>query len=204
MRKAGTIILLFFAGFPVLLAAQAGNDDPWGNPDWDQYYDDFSRGDQTFIISLGTIFPAFFRNDGESIEHKFSPPVGGTGSLAYNYYFNSNIFIGGEAGGMFLPTLGGNTLYVIPLGFRAGYQFNYWKFEFPVTAVAGVTWYRYLSMGNFGFYFKAGAAGFYRVSPNWSFGANTDWYFFPQWTGDKSENVQGNMIDFTLSARYHF
>jgi len=203
MRKAIAILFLLLMGLPILLAAQ-DSDDPWLNPDWDYYFDEFSRGDQTFIISLGTVFPTVFRNNKQTIDHKFSPPVGGTGSLTYNYYFNSSIFIGAEAGGMFLPTLGGNTLFIIPLGVRAGYQINYGRFEFPVTGVLGVTWHRYLSFGHFGLYMKCGLAGFYRVSPNWSFGLSSNWFFFPQWTNMRSENVYGNMIDLTLSARYHF
>jgi hypothetical protein len=184
---------------PILLAAQ-GND----APEWDFYDDVNARGDQTFIISLGTIFPTIFRNNGETIDHKLTPPVGGTGSLAYNYYFTKELFAGAEFGGMFIRTLGGNTLYIIPIGIRGGFQFSYKKFEFPLTAVIGIAFQRYLKQGHSGLYLKGGAAAFYRVSNNWSFGINSGWYWFPQWTGDKTKNVYGNFIDLTLSARYHF
>jgi hypothetical protein len=199
MHKAGSILLLLLIGMPVLLAAQ-GNDDP----EWDYYDDIYARGDQTFIISLGTIFPTIFRNNGETIDHKLTPPVGGTGSLAYNYYFTKEFFAGAEIGGMFINTLGSNTLYIIPIGLRGGWQFSFGKFEFPVTAAVGMALHRYLSEGYFGLYLKGGAAAFYRVTNNWSFGINTDWFWLPQWTGDKAKNVYGNMIDLTLSARYHF
>jgi hypothetical protein len=200
MRKAGVILLLLLTFLPFLLAAQEDDD-----PEWDYYYDEvYSRGDQTFIISLGTIFPTFFMNNGQKIAHKFSPPIGGTGSLSYHYYFNPNIFIGAEVGGMFVPTLGGNTLFLIPVGIKGGYQFNYRKFEFPLSVTLGVSWHRYLSMGYFGLYVKGGGAAFYRVSNAWSFGINANWFWLPEWTGKKRENVHGNMIDLTLCARYHF
>jgi hypothetical protein len=202
MRKAGILLLLLFTCLPFLLFAQEEDEE---EPEWDYYYDDIhSRGDQTFIISLGTIFPTVFMNNGHKIAHKFSPPIGGTASLSYHYYFKPNIFFGGEAGGMFVPTLGGNTLYLILLGVKGGYQFNYRKFEFPVSLGLGVSWHRYLSMGYFGPYLKFGGAAFYRFSNSWSFGINSNWYWLPEWTKVKSENVHGNMLDITLCARYHF
>jgi hypothetical protein len=200
MRKAGVLLLLLLTCLPFLLAAQEDEE-----PEWDYYYDDIhSRGDQTFIISLGTIFPTIFMNNGQKIEHKFSPPVGGIGFLSYQYYFKTNIFVGGEVSFMFAPTLGGNTLFIIPLGVKGGYQFNYRKFEFPISLSVGVSWHRYLSMLYFGPYLKAGGAAFYRFSNSWSFGINSNWLFFPEWTGKKSENVYGNMLELTLCARYHF
>jgi hypothetical protein len=207
--KAGTILLSLLIGMSTLLAAQQNDD-----PDWD-YYDDLNaRGDQTFIISLGTIFPTIFRSNGETIKHNLTPPVGGTGSLAYNYYFFKQLYVGGEVGGMFINTLGSNTLFIIPIGLRGGFQFNFNKLEFPVTAVVGMALHRFLGGGYFGLYLKGGAAAFYRLTNNWSFGINCDWFWLPQWTGEKyiskpdgiekSKNVYGNMIDLTLSARYHF
>ena len=204
MRKAGVFLLLLLMGLPILLAAQE-DDDPSGGSEWDYYYDYlFTRGDQTFIISLGTVFPTVFFNDGNRIDHNLTPPVGGTGSLAYNYYITQKIFIGAEIGGMFIHTLGSNTLFTIPLGLRGGYQFNIWRFEFPLTGVVGMVWHRYLNEGYYGLYLKAGGAAFFRAHYNWSFGLSTNWFWFPQWTDDPSQNVYGNMIDLTLSARYHF
>jgi hypothetical protein len=199
MRQAGLFLLLLLTGMPILLSAQ-GNDDP----EWDYYDDVYARGDQTFAMSLGVIFPTIFRNNGETIEHKFTPPVGGTGSLAYNYYFTKELFAGLEVGGMFISTLGEHTLFIIPVGIRGGYQFNIGKFEFPLTAVAGVAFQRFLNDGHVGLYLKGGISAFYRVTVSWSFGINSNWYWFPQWTGEKEKNVYGNMLDLTLSARYHF
>jgi len=201
MRKAGVIFLLLLTILPFRLAAQEEDDDS----EWDYYYDEaFSRGDQTFIISLGTVFPTFFFRNGQRIDHKFSPPIGGTGSLSYHYYFNPHILIGGEVGGMFVPTLGDNTLFLILVGVKGGYQFNYRKFEFPLSLTLGVSWHRYLAMGYFGPYLRVGGAAFYRVSSSWSFGLNTSWFWLPEWTRKRSENVNGNMIELTLCARYHF
>jgi hypothetical protein len=53
-------------------------------------------------------------------------------------------------------------------------------------------------------YLKGAAAGFFRYNPNWSFGLSVDWNWIPQWPEDKSKEVNGNFINVSLSARYHF
>jgi hypothetical protein len=205
MLKAEAIILSILIGFPIMLSAQDESENPSNEPGWDYYYDDmFTRGDQTFIITLGTIFPTVFLHNGEKINHNISPPIGGTGSLSYNYYLTNHIFAGAEVMGMFLYTLGGNPLFIIPLGARAGYQFNVWRFEIPLNMGMGMVWHRYLNSKYYGFYLKGGASAFFRATLSWSFGINTNWYWLPEWTSDKSMNVYGNVLDITLSARYHF
>jgi hypothetical protein len=201
MQKAITILLILF--IPAVLAAQ--DNTPEFEPDWDDFRESlYARGDQTFIISLGTEFPVLFLNNGKKLPNKFSPPVGGGGLLAYNYYLNANFFAGGELGIMFLPTISKSTIYLIPLGLRGGYQFNVWRLEFPLSLTIGMVWQRYLNMGYYGLYMRAGAGGYFRATHNWSFGLSTDWYWFPQWTDKKSSNVDGFILGLMLSARYHF
>jgi len=201
MRKAGIITLFLFIFSSVLLAAQED-----GGTEWDSYYDEalYTRGDQTFIITLGVVFPTLFSNNGKKIDHKITPPVGGIGSLSYNYYLTKNIFIGAEVTGMFFGTLGGNSLFIIPIGARGGYQFNVWRLEFPLNIALGMVWHRYLNDGYYGLYAKVGGSAFFRATMAWSFGLNVDWYWLPEWTKDKSKNVDGNVLDISISARYHF
>ncbi|MDR1277325.1 MAG: hypothetical protein LBK02_01085 [Treponema sp.] len=163
----------------------------------------YSNGDQTFTITLGIIFPTLFIQNGSMITHNINP-VGGTGSLAYTYFLGSHVFVGGEIGIMFDATLRKNTLFIIPIGLRAGYQFLFKRFEFPVSLLIGFAPQRYLELGYFGLFVKPSASAFFRFNPDWSFGINTAWWWVPQWTPDKTKNVDGNFIDITLSARYHF
>lgn len=204
MYKAGAFLLILLLGTSILLAAQE-DDDPAYETDWDDYTMDlYTRGDQTFIISMGTIFPTIFINQGEIVTHNLTPPVGGSGSLAYCYFLNSNVFLGGDLTFQFINTLGGNALYLIPLGIRAGYQFNVWKLEFPILAGVGMAWHRYIGMGHYGLYAKAGFGGYFRATASWSFGINASWFWYPQWTEDKQKNIDGNFVELVLSARYHF
>jgi len=205
MPQTRTFLILLLICLPVLLFSQEEGSDGESQPDWDTYNADlYSSGDQTFIISLGTVFPAVFFNDGKKMTHNFSPPVGGTGSLTYSYYFNKNFFLGGELGGIFIPTLANNNAYIIPLGVRGGYQFYVWRLEFPLYAALGMSWHKYLNEGYYGMYLKGGAGAYFRFSQDWSFGLNTAWYWLPEWTKNSKKDVYGNIIELSLSARYHF
>jgi len=58
-------------------------------------------------------------------------------------------------------------------------------------------------------YLKATASAFFRYNPNWSFGVNADWGWFPQWPKEDGKrapekDVDAHFIGVTLSARYHF
>ncbi|MDR1857968.1 MAG: hypothetical protein LBQ69_00700 [Treponema sp.] len=223
MRKALALLLLLglycFSGQGALfLYAQEEDEDeepPYdgGIPiesDWDGYIPDlYSRGDQTFTISLGVVFPTVFFNNGKEIPHNFSPPVGGTGSLAYSRFLNAHFSFGAEVAGIFFGTLAKNTVFLVPIGARAGWQFVIRRFEFPLYAVAGVAIHRYLNSGYVGLFVKGVTGAFFRFNPDWSFGINFDWGWYPEWPledgkRDRSRDVDGNIIGLTLSARYHF
>jgi hypothetical protein len=178
--------------------------------DWDVYIPDlYSMGDQMFIISLGTMFPAIFVNNGKKIDHNFTPPVGGVGSLSYNYFLGSRLFLGAEIGVKFNYTLAKNVIFIIPIGLRTGCQFVFRRFEFPLTMVFGFAPQRYLNNGYVGFFMKGGAGAYFRFNPDWSFGINGDWSWYvqrPKEDGKRvpDKNVDANIIGLTLSARYHF
>jgi hypothetical protein len=226
LRKALAMLLLLglclFFGHGVFLYAQEEDweedpdyDDDGGIPiesDWDDYRPDlYTRGDQTFTISLGVIFPiVFFDYQGSVVDHHFNPPLGGAGSLSYNYFLGPNFFMGVEIGMMFNYTLGQNTVFFVPVGLRAGWQFIFRRFEFPLYITAGFAPQRYLNLGYGGLFIKGGGSVYYRFNPDWSFGVNVDWDWFPQWPfengkrGSPQRDIYANILTLTLSARYHF
>ena len=220
MRKARAFLLLLglLWCFRQPLFAQEDDDDPYNDDDesigiesdWDGYMPElYSKGDQTFVISLGLIFPALFFNNGNVIDHHFKPPVGGNGSLAYNHFLGAHFFLGGEVGVKFNYTLGQNTVFIVPIGLKAGWQFIISRFEIPLNLTVGFAPQRYLNFGYGGLFVKAGISGFYRFSPEWSFGLNTDWNWYPQWPLENGKrnpdkDVHAHIIGLTLSARYHF
>ena len=201
MQKAGVLILILIMGFPILLAAQ---DEPDVEPEWEEYsYDFYARGDQVFIVSLGVAFPTVFVIDG-NINNSGWKVVGGAGTLIFNYYLSPKFYLGAELSGMFVPTIGGNTAFIIPLGIRAGTQFTAGRFEFPLAGIFGVSLHTFLGEGYFGIFLKASASALFKATTQWAFGITTSWYFMPEWTGDSKTNVYGNFLDLMLTARYHF
>jgi hypothetical protein len=221
MQKVFAMLLLLglclFFGHGVFLYAQEDweedpgyNEDTPFESDWEDYRPDlYTRGDQTFTISAGVIFPTlFFDAEGKRMDHKFSA-VGGAGSLAYTYFFGPHFFLGGEAGVNISSTEGENMIFIVPLGIRTGWQFILRRFEIPLTLVVGVAPQRYLNLGYAGLFVKGGVSVYYRFNPDWSFGVNADWFWYPQWPMEdgervRSKDVDANIIGVTLSARYHF
>jgi hypothetical protein len=202
--------MLFLSGLALPLFGQEeeppDDEEPGAPPiisDWDGYTPElYSRGDKTFNISLGIILPTVFSGAGlENNPHNIK--LGGTGSLAFNYFLNSHFFLGGELGGMFAPTRGGNMIFIVPFGFRLGWQFVVSRFEFPLSLMVGAAPQKYLEKGYFGFIVKPGASAFFRFNPDWSFGFNANWWMVPEWPKN-GKNVLGNCLEITLSARYHF
>jgi hypothetical protein len=196
-------MLLFLAVLVLPLMAQEDEmPAPPLESEWEDYAPSlYSRGDKTFIITLGVVIPTVFT--GEIDEKGHGVGLGGTGFLAYNYFFGSNFHLGGEFGGMFASTRAKNMLFIIPFGLRFGYQFVAGHFEFPLTFMIGGAAQKYLDKNYLGVFFKPGAAAYWRFNPDWSFGLNANWWIVPQWP-KTGENATGHFLETTLSARYHF
>ncbi|HCC36694.1 MAG TPA: hypothetical protein DEQ14_03245 [Treponema sp.] len=210
--KAFFLIFLMLIASASFLCAQEESEPDYGDdeeipvePDWGGDYIPplYSRGDKTFTISAGMVFPTLFMHQGKAVNLNMFP-VGGTGSLAFSYFFDSHFSVGGEVGGLFNSTLAKNSLFIVPIGLRVGYQFFFWKMEFPLSLAVGIAPTRYITESYLGFFMKGGGAAYYRFSPDWSFGLNLNWGWYPQWTKEPEKDIYGNILDVTLSARYHF
>jgi len=218
MRKVQIFLVLlglcWFSGQGTFLYAQDQDDNdedsdyPESIPiesDWDKYITNlYSKGDQTIIISPGVNFPVLFLNNGKRIAHNIDPPVGGILSLAYTYFFGAHFFLGGGVGFYFDHTLGQNTLFLIPIGIKTGWQFILGRFEFPLDVTGGIIFHRYLDLSYTGFFIKGGVSAYFRFNPDWSFGICGDWNWLPQRPVESNYNIDANLFGLTLSVRYHF
>jgi len=226
MRKALALLLplaLFcFTGRGAFLHAQSdspaydetvpddGEEEEEDVSDFNRYVPDmYSNGDQTVTISLGAAFPTVFLNHGNKIDHQITPPVGAALSVAYTRFLGPHLFLGAEIGFTTVFTLAKNAAFIIPIGVRAGWQFIYRRFEFPLFAAIGIAPQRYLDNGYFGMYLKGAVSAYYRFNPKWSFGLCVDWSWYPQWPMENgkrvpSKDIDANILGVNLSARYHF
>lgn len=128
--------------------------------------------------------------------------VGGSGTLGYMRFLNSNLAVGGDASFAYMTTIGKNVFTCIPLMAKVMYQFTVGKFEIPLTLGIGGAFQNYLGDTYFGLIIKPEVGTFFRYSPSWSFGANVGWNLMPQWTKDSS--YFGVIMDAGITARYHF
>ena len=202
-RTLSFFLMLFFFVLGLNLSAQEDDGEtlPDIGPEWIGITTEpYSPGDTNFVITLGVLFPIYFSGI-DNNNHGLS--IGGTGSLAFNYFVTSNFFLGGELSGMFSSSRRGNMLYMVPFGVKAGYQFMLGRFEIPVSLFAGAAPQSYIEKNYFGLILKPGASVFWRFTTDWSFGLNAAWWFVPQWPKN-GYNVIGNFIELTLSARYNF
>ena len=210
--KPWAILLMLFLALQVNLYSEESDANPGEIPGdesgWDYEASRYAAGNMTFSMTLGVIFPVVFAGEGLSNEDQKIglSTVGGSGTLAFNFFISPHIFVGAELSGMFNSTRGGNTLFIVPFGLRIGYQFIIGRFEFPISLMAGAAQQIYTDKRYFGFILKPGASIFWRFNPDWSFGLNSVWYFVPQWRpkDDYEQKVNGNFVELTLSARYHF
>ncbi|MDR2194785.1 MAG: hypothetical protein LBP19_10060 [Treponema sp.] len=214
MRKALAFLwcLLFFSG--LIVFAQEG--EPEENPDEapsDEYEGMlpslYSTGEQTFSFTPGAVFPLFYTNEqGIASDGTHIKVAGGGGYLAYTYFLTPRVFMGGEAGGVAMGTIGENMLYIVPFGVRAGYQFTFsiknLRFEIPVSLMAGGATQKYLETDYFGLFLKPTVSTFFRLNPDWSFGLNVGWWIIPEWTSEPRKDMIGHFLEVSLSARFHF
>ncbi len=208
LKTGAWIFLLMFVLNLGFLAAQEESpgedeDNPSIESDWSVFNaPSYERGDQMFGIGLGVIFPALFRGKEGSLPNKLK--IGGTGALSYDYFFTSRFALGGEVNASFNGTVGGNMLYLVPIGVRFTYQLVFHPIEIPIIMAVGLAPHKYLDQNYLGLYLKPSVGVFWRFNSDWSFGLQGAWWWMPEWTKDSSESVYGNFATLTIAARYHF
>jgi len=163
-------------------------------------------GDQFIRLSIMMSCPLNFGGS-FPMYRKGQMNTGGSGAIGYHRFLTSWFAMGVDIAFGYNPTLGNNIFTYVPLIINMTVQPTLGKFEFPITAGVGAAMENYLSRTYFpGFTFKGEAGVFYRVSPSWSFGLESDFMYMPQWySGEKKKyNDYANFLSFGLAARYHF
>lgn len=209
LRRVVSLSLLLCA---VSLYAQEEDTEepPPVETDWSRYITSgYSRGDQTFGIALGGVFPLFYMDQQKgALETKMN--IGGLGALYYNYFLGSHLFWGIELTGAFCSTVAKANYFIVPFGARIGYQFVVKRFEFPLSLMIGMAPQQYQTTSYFGLFAKPAASVFFRFNSEWSFGVTGGFWWVPQWTGKEragyrgSVSIHGFFAEANIGVRYHF
>jgi hypothetical protein len=207
-KRVRSLFLIFFVCFGIAaLTAQEENAESELpiESDWDGPLPSlYTRGDKTFNISLGPIFPVLFLdNNNEVYDSQIS--VGGTGALGFAYYLSPHFFTGGEVQFMLAGSLMSHFLTLTSFGAFGGYQFILGRFEIPLSLTIGLNSESFLAKYYLGLVVKPQAAAYFRYNSGWSFGLSTAWWWVPQWPKAGPEyHRYGNFLDVSLALRHHF
>jgi|LSQX01.2.fsa_nt_gb hypothetical protein len=195
-RSIILLVLLALAGTATLGAQTT-------TPSTSLDYDPIRKGDQFIHVDLGLSVPLFYLTP-DGITSDTNLDLGGAGRIGYSRFITSRMSLGGFFGFSFNQTLGENTYLALPMAIRASYEFVFNRIHVPVSFSAGGMYQTYRTRNYFGFMLKPEIGGYYRYSPDWSFGANLSWDFVPQWYDTSSDNRVGNFFDVMVGLRYHF
>lgn len=150
----------------------------------------------TAPLNFGGSFPLY--RDGKM-------SLGGAGALGYHRFITSWFALGLNVKFGYNPTIGENIFTYIPLLLDFTFQPAFGKFEFPLTLAVGAAMENYLSQTYFPGLTLEGEFGvYYRVTPSWSFGIESNVMYMPQWYSDSQYNDYGVFGSAGISARYHF
>ncbi|MDR0908490.1 MAG: hypothetical protein LBM77_01875 [Spirochaetaceae bacterium] len=209
--KRFVLFSLLFCVFSLSLFAQedesppddeGGSDENWELPEIGLY----SAGDMVLSIGIGASFPIVL--EGYDGSHLGIPPegmlhVGFTGGLGFDYFITPEFYAGGELLGAFYGTRAENTLYVLEIIPRAGYQFVISPFEIPLELGLG---FYVQTLSNIYYIcpiLKAGAGFYWRFNTDWSFGLNLNYKWMPQWTRDVKKNFDMHVLDLMIGMKVH-
>lgn len=162
------------------------------------------RGDQYVKISLMGVFPLNFGGD-FPIYRDGQIAFGGSGELGYHKFLLSWLALGFDIAFGYNPTLENNMFTWVPLFLTLTVQPTFWRFEIPITVGVGGAYETYMKYNYFpGFVFKPQLGVFFRISPGWSFGLETQFMVMPQTCKNSDRNFTGLFQTLGVSARYHF
>jgi len=194
-----SIILFVLLALTGVTALGAQTDSPSSSLD----YEPIRKGDQFIHVDLGLSVPLFFLTP-DGITSDTNLDLGGAGRIGYSRFITSRTSLGGFFGFSFNATLGDNTYLALPIALRATHELIFNRIHIPVSFSVGGIYQTYRSRNFFGILLKPEIGGYYRYSPDWSFGANVSWDFIPQWYDASSDNRVGNFLDVMVGLRYHF
>lgn len=198
-RLRAVLAVFFLAAGTLPLTAQAT----------ELTYDHRVAGDRALTVLIGPVLPEAFQTFGGSFAPTNLYAVGGTLGLNLDFYLDEHWSLGGSLRGNATFSPNSNTLFLVPVTFRANYEFQFFPFSFPVGMGAGICFTTYLDSTNLDFILMPTAGAYWNMSSSWSFGISvTQWMVFEPYSGGgsvpSSDSRIAYFLDPSLAAIYHF
>lgn len=212
MKKSWLLACIFLLALTPLSAqetedSESQNEETVVNEEDEFEYKLNQKGDQFLRFSIGGSAALNFPDIGAVFKNKAQLGFGGLFGGSYNYFVTENFILGAEVNFGFNISIGQHVFNYIPVILTATYQFGYKNFEFPVTAGFGMCKENFIGNGYFGIIGKLRAGAFYRLTPSWSLGFDTEYIIQPEfisWYDSTKENYVGQFAAFSIALRYHF
>jgi len=171
-------------------------------------YDHRVAGDRSLTIQMGAVIPYAF----QTWAGKFGPTnlsLGGTLGIDLDFYLSETFRLGGGLRGMAAVGPNDYTLFIVPVTFRATWEFQMYPFSFPVGIGAGFSFTNYRSATSFDPTLIPTAGAYWNMSSSWSFGLDmAPWIIFQDYLPGGAIPASDSRIayfsDITLGAIYHF
>jgi hypothetical protein len=206
-RAAALAAALLFVSLATLAAedAPAGAGTPADNaPAADEVSTSpYLPGEQTIGIAAGAHIPAFIVPETGGGAANLS--TGGSFSFSYQYFLLRGLAAGGTLSFAFNGTIGGQSIFTMPLGATVAYWWAKMPFEFSILGEAGGYLMRYHNTGMIDPFFKAGAGAYWRLSSGWSVGLQSYLWFVPEIHYGSYSNLSqyAGFVETSLAAVYH-
>jgi hypothetical protein len=132
--------------------------------------------------------------------------LGGSFSFTYQYFVARGWAVGGDIAASLNYTIGGSSVFILPLGATWSYWWTTLPLEFTVFSEAGIYMMRESTNGMFDPYAKAGAAAYWRITPSWGIGLKAALWFIPEIHYGNyyaSQTEYGGIVETSIAAVYH-
>ena len=171
-------------------------------------YDHRVVGDRSLTIQLGPLFPLGFQSYSGNMAAT-NLTLGGSMGVDLDFYLDDTLRLGAGLKGMVSSGPNDYTLFLVPITFRATWEFKLLPFSFPVGAGAGFTFVSYQQRSSFDPIIMPTAGAYWNMSSGWSFGFDVaPWLifqtYFPGGTVPSSDSRIAYFLDITAGAIYHF
>ncbi len=164
-------------------------------------------GDQSFIFSLGALFPLFFVKMSDGTVEATNLTIGPKASIEYMNYLSQYFALGVEVTGGFAFSPNFNIYWTLPITAKIMYIIYIGNTQLFLDLGVGIILEKFLEYGHLDFFAKPQVSFYFPIDPTLDLGLTAGYWFVPQFATSGQPQDQsrlGNFLDVSVSLIYHF